>query len=841
MTSWNILKTYDAEHLAQIALPLGGIGTGTVSLGGRGDLRDWEVMNRPAKGFIPTTAFRAQPAFVLNVRGESGETITRLLEGPLEAFEYEGDMGSRAANHGLPRFRQASFAAAYPLGQVFLEDPLVPVAVRLQAFNPLVPADADASGIPVAVLRYGLKNTSDTPLTVAVCGSLPNFIGIDGAHIEKQWGGHWQPVGAKGNRNQFRRGSHVQGVFLSSEGVHPRAAAWGTMALTLAHAPEGATLSYRTSWGTPSNRWGDNLLRFWDDFSEDGRLEDSGLPDGDLPVASLALQVALPPHTEREITFLLTWHFPNRGSWTPSSAQAEVDEADWVGNYYATQYADAWDVAEKTALRLPELEAQTLAFVRCVCESDLPLAVREAALFNLTALRSQTSFRAADGRFFGWEGCCDNEGCCHGSCTHVWNYEQATAFLFGELARSMRQVEFGFSTAENGLMAFRTNLPLRRAQDWLFAAADGQMGTILKMYREWQLCGDDEFLRALWPQVKQALAFAWRPGGWDADQDGVMEGCQHNTMDVEYYGPNPQMEGWYLGALRAAEEMAQHLGDEAFAQRCRQLFEGGRAWTDAHLFNGEYYEHQVRLPRSNEAVAQGLRLNMGAADLARPDYQLGPGCLVDQLVGQMMAHICGLGHLLEPPHVRQALRSVLQYNHLENFSGHFNCLRSFVLGDEEALLMAAYPQGRPEIPFPYFTEVMTGFEYAAAVGMIYEGLEAEGLQCIEAIRRRYDGRKRSPFDEAECGHHYARAMASWGAMLALTGFHYSALERVMRFAGRAGRFFWSTGNAWGQVTIQQGDGGAWETALEVMGGEVAVEKIEIVPLAEIATNLAAMK
>ncbi len=297
--------------------------------------------------------------------------------------------------------------------------------------------------------------------------------------------------------------------------------------------------------------------------------------------------------------------------------------ANNVGNYYTTLYADAWEAAEKIAPRLEGLEHQTVAFVRAVCESDLPNEVREAALYNLTGLRSQTSFRTADGRFFGWEGCCDSIGCCHGSCTHVWNYEQATAFLFGSLASSMRDTEFGRSTAENGLMAFRTNLPLERAREWLFAAADGQMGTIMKMYRDWQLSGDDEFLRGHWPVVKQALAFAWRPGGWDADQDGVMEGCQHNTMDVEYFGPNPQMESWYLGALRAGEKMARYLGDEEFANRCRSLFQRGREWTDANLFNGEYYEHKIVPPVG--AIADGLRLSMGADDFLEPRLPARPG------------------------------------------------------------------------------------------------------------------------------------------------------------------------------------------------------------------------
>jgi len=836
---WPWLKQYDSDHLQRIALPLGGIGTGTVSLGGRGDLRDWEIMNRPAKGFTPANSGRTHPSFILNVQTKDGESITRLLEGPLEANEYEGDVGSHAANHGLPRFRQARFAVAYPLGQVYLSDVDVPVKVRLQAFNPLVPVDTEISGLPVAVMRYTLTNRTDEPLQVSVCGSLPNYIGIDGSRIQRQWAGHWLPVGAKKNRNQYRQSKGVSGMYLYSEGVCEHSTAWGTLALTTpVSVDQGASITYRTSWGTPSGKWGDNLLRFWDDFSADGELVESGFPEGDAPTASLAVKLDLGPEESRDITFLITWHFPNRCSWTVKNEGCECEEcnhdgvgpqdcccgADNVGNYYTTLYTDAWDAAEKIMPQLNELEGKTVEFVRTFCESDLPAVVKEAALFNLTALRSQTSFRTRDGQFFGWEGSCDSEGCCHGNCTHVWNYEQATAFLFGSLARSMRETEFGYGTAESGLMAFRVGLPLDRARDWLFAAADGQMGTIMKMYRDWQLSGDDEFLRQNWKMVKSALAFSWRPGGWDADQDGVMEGCQHNTMDVEYYGPNPQMESWYLGALRAGEEMSRYLGDNDFADRCRELFSKGKLWTDANLFNGEYYEHKIVPPQGT--VAEGLRLEMGARDLSSPDYQLGEGCLVDQLVGQYMAHICGLGYLLEPENVRKTLQSIMKYNYLEDFSSHFNCMRSFVLGDEDGLLMASYPKGRPVIPFSYFTEVMTGFEYTAAVGMMYEGQMENALTCIRSIRSRYDGKRRSPFDEAECGHHYARAMASWAGILALTGFHYSAVNRVMTVAAQEGRYFWSTGYAWGTISLCKEDE-EWIADLNVMGGRLELGRLNV--------------
>ncbi len=812
--AWPSLRHYPQDRLARIALPLGGIGTGTVSLGGRGDLRDWEIMNRPAKGFVPSGG-GASPFFALFARAAGESPVCRILEGPLESFEFAGSHGSPAPNAGLPRFRECSFASAYPFGRVILRDPGVPLEVHLKAFNPMVPTDPDESGIPVAVLHYELHNPGRAPVEASVGGTLPNFIGVDGFETGRDWKGDTFPTGASRNRNVFRQGPVCRGIFFDSEGVDARSAAWGTMALVTS-ASEGVT--QRTSWA--KQEWGFPILDFWDDFSVDGRLEERTRPEKlDAPVGSLAVALDVPPGATRTVTFVLAWHFPNRYTWTPR----DTDD-DLIGNHYTTLYRDAWDVAERTVPRLSELQTKTAGFVSAFCGSDLPEEVKEAALFNLSTLRTQTCFRTPDGRFFGWEGSASRKGCCHGSCTHVWNYEQATPFLFGALALSMREVEFGFATAENGLMSFRVALPLDRGQEFGKAAADGQMGCILKMYRDWQLSGDDALLKRLWPKVRKAVEFCWIEGGWDADRDGVMEGAQHNTMDVEYYGPNPQMGIWYLGALRAAEEMATHLGDGSFARACHSLFESGRSWIDTHLFNGEYYEHRVRAPRSASEIAPSLLVGMGSDDVTRPDYQLGAGCLVDQLVGQFLAHVCGLGHLVDPSHARRSLESILAYNLRRDLSGHFNSMRSFALDSESAVLMAGYPEDRPRNPFPYFTEAMTGFEYTAAVGMLYEDMTEQGLECIRLVRSRYDGARRSPFDEAECGHHYARAMASWAAVLAWTGFRYSAVTGTLTLAPRTGRFFWSSGHGWGEYTLA-GEGPARELTLQVRGGHLDVSRV----------------
>jgi uncharacterized protein (DUF608 family) len=793
---WPVLRHYDQAHLFQIALPVGGIGTGTVSLGGRGELRDWELMNIPGKKYSTVTTGNNAPFFAIYARPAGGNAVTTLLSGALYPYEYLHYEGRPVNHHGLPRFSTASFDAAYPFGQVHLADNDLPVSVLIKAFNPLVPGDDEKSGLPIAVFSYEVTNTTAFPLEVSVCGSLRNFIGKDGSRFNIDWKGDYIPVGAKENRNEYREEGTLRGICFHSEGVAKDDPAWGTMALTT----QAANVSYRTS--SKADDWNNAILNFWDDFSADGILTERAKQEGEDPMASLAVKKTIAPHSVETYTFFLTWNFPNRKSWSETT----------VGNYYSGRYPDAWTTAGEVVPQLPALERETLSFVHALMDASYPDVVKEAALFNLATLRSQTVFRLPDGHLMGWEGVMDRFGSCQGSCTHVWNYEMATPFLFGALACSMRDVEFNYALKTgNGLMNFRASLPLQNADKGNSAAADGQMGCIMKFYREWQLSGDTDFLKNNWNKVKQALSYAWVEKGWDGNQDGVMEGSQHNTMDVNYFGPNPQMGFWYLGALRAGEQMALAMKDNAFAKKCHTLFEKGSRWMDVNLFNGEYYEHKITDPETFEF----LSANTPPGKI--PAFQLGQGCLVDQLVGQYMAHICGLGYLADREHQRTTLNSIMKYNFVADFSRHFNNMRSYVLGDESGLLMASWPKGRLETPFPYFAEVMTGFEYCAATGMLYEGMEQEALTCIKAIRDRHDGAKRNPFSEPECGHHYARSMASWATIIALSEFSYSGVDKSMKITARPGSYFWSNGYAWGTCKVESN-----QVVLTVLKGELTL-------------------
>ena len=757
---WPTARHFDGDHLLRVALPMGGIGCGAVSLAGNGELVDWEIMNRANK----TMSERERSAisrtfFAIRIKGASHESTT-MLAGPLHPTLLYAGEGNCAPQSGLPRFREASFDGAFPFGTVRLSDSDLPVKVTIRGFSPFVPGDSAASALPVASLEYEVENISGEPLEVSVAAFVRNFVGNDGNPTSYTNRRLTQTCGEVDNRTVFREGAGLRGILCLSDGVATNSPAWGTFALSTPDC-DGA-LSYRESFA--KNKWSIVALDFWDDLSDDGEFTPRASGDGE-GHGALCLKKSVPAHGKTAFDFAFTWMFPNRPAWE--------DTKVIVGNWYSQFYADAWDAAEKIVPRLGELEEKSLAFARKILAVDAPAEIKEAALSNLAVLKSQTVFRVPSGHLLGWEGVFDHEGSCRGSCTHVWNYENAVACLFPDLARSMRDVEFNYAmNPENGAMDFRVALPLGAKRNGR-VAADGQMGCIMKAYRDWKICGDDKWLAALWPKVKKALEFAWIPadewkwkakwrkGGWDVAKSGLMDGEQHNTMDVNYYGPNSQMGFWYLGALRAAEEMARAVGDGDFAMECRAIYEKGSRRIDDELFNGDYYEQHI---------------TEGHGELHN---QLGKCCLVDQLVGQQMAHLWGLGDLAKKENLKKTCESIMRWNFLPDFTRHFNNKRTYIAGNEAGLLMGSWPRGRLKMPFPYFCEVMTGFEYVAAAEMVFQGMDSDAVKVVKAVRDRHDGLKRNPFNEPECGHNYARSMASWNVLLAWIETHGGKVEDLI--------------------------------------------------------------
>jgi Predicted bile acid beta-glucosidase len=783
------------------AFPLGGIGTGNVSVGARGELRDWEISNHPDKGtWLPFTFF------AIRAEADGADPVTRVLEARLHG-PHEGDSGHHIGKlAGLPRLASSRMRGEYPLLNIEFDDDSLSVRVALTAFTPFVPLDADASGIPGAVLRYTVTNPTGGPVEVNIAGTMSNPIAITG-HNVFQFPEH-EGMPSIGYRDDGRLRGLAFGTDLPADHL-----LYGTA--TLATTDESVTA--KPLW--PVDFWNDGAQLFWDEFGATGTLQPSEVfsyeDEADparlpkLRVGSLSITHTLAAGEAREFEFVLAWHTPNRPrAWNGMVGLPNTHADETVRNHYATRFADAWAAGRHLVDELPALERETRAFHDALHASTLPREVVDAAASTLVVARSTTCFRiddgTADGRFAAWEGSFDHAGSCEGTCTHVWNYAQSMAQLFPALERNARRNEFLNETLPDGRMRFRTNAVFDAEPLEFHAAVDGQLGTIVRLYREWRHSGDDGFLAELWPAAQCALEFAFTE--WDADGDGVLDSRQHNTYDIEFYGENSLVNSMFFAALLAGARMAEHLGDEATAKRYRAAARDGGTRMDELLFTGEYYAQ--RLP-----------------DVDAVRYQYGSGCLSDQLFGQTLAHLTGLGHVLPADHVKSAIHAVYRHNLRTGFTDHASVQRTYALNDESGLVLCSWPRGgRPRIPFVYSDEVWSGIEYQVATHLIFEGLVDEGLTVVRAVRERHDGIRRNPWNEVECGNHYARSMASWGVVLALTGAQWDGVSGSLRLApdaaafehGRA-EFFVGTGSGWGVARLD--DDGA---TLRVHSGTISL-------------------
>lgn len=521
------------------------------------------------------------------------------------------------------------------------------------------------------------------------------------------------------------------------------------------------------------------------------------------------------------------------GSCCPASAccpdatqqcEATTEYVPW----YAARFKSLEEVAAYWRNNYDSLRERSAKFADAFYDTTLPPEVIEAIAANLTILKTPTVLRQNDGRLWCFEGCCDTHGCCHGSCTHVWNYAQAIPHLFPKLERTLRWTEFHESQDARGHQTFRANLPISPATHEFHAASDGQLGGIMKVYREWRISGDTTWLKYMWPQVKQSMEYCIAT--WDPRGHGVLEEPHHNTYDIEYWGPDGHCSSFYLGALAAAIKMGTAMGDDV--SRYETLLQKGREYLETKLYDGEYFFQIIQTEGLDAEFKPLPEADNGAgyADMVAllnqqgPKYQYGTGCLSDGVLGFWIANVCGIeDNLVDPEKVKSHLNAVHKYNLKADLSTHANPQRpSFAMGNDGGLLLCTWPKGGAlAIPFVYSNEVWTGIEYQVAAHLMTEGMVDKALEIVRACRDRYDGVRRNPFDEYECGHWYARALSSYGMLQGLTGVRYDAVDKTLYIDSKIGDFrsFLCTASGYGTVSLK-GD----QPALDVKYGAIDVKR-----------------
>lgn len=788
--------SYRGDALRALTLPLGGIGTGSVALAGDGGLRQWQIANNVNHdAHVPHSFFaiwagtareNERNATVLQcaARYDDGDFV------PAPAVsDHLTPEASRRLLAELPGVDDLVIRAQYPIVEVSYESTRVPVEVTLEAFSPFIPLNSKDSGLPAIVFNFTLTNRQERSLHVSLLGAQQNFVGWDGKSAID--GVHNAGYGGNSNRIIGLQGlTALEMTNLRLDANHP---ANGQLVLALLREGVDET-SHMLNWRQPRELWAEFV-------QGRGRLPNSGGPaasaEGETWDGALAAHIELQPGQSRTVTFVLAWHFPNRYvTWHQGNMGiADRKSRFWLGNQYNNSFDGALAVADYVRRHLPRLAEQTRTYRDRFFGSSLPWVLLESVAGPISTIRTPTCLWIEDGRFHGFEGCHGAstthgalEGCCPMDCTHVWNYEMALARLFPDLEQGMRRTELIDQISPWGSIPHRTPLPRYLPRPWTEfiggprnPAMDGELGTVLKTYREVRHGAGQEWLDEMWPQVKRLMAHIM--DDYDSEGDGVIRGEQPNTYDISIYGPNTFIGTLYLAALRAAAAMATLQGEDELARQYEERFALGRQNYDRICWNGEYYLQIVDLDEHTE-------------------QQFGTGCHIDQLLGQWWAFTLELGYVLPEEHVRTALHNIFRFNRREGFRPEDQKPRVYMDERDRGLYICTWPHGgKPAIPTQYSDEIWSGLEYPLAAMLLHAGFTEEALTVLADIRDRHDGTRRSPWNEVECGDHYVRPLASWTLLEEATGFAYDATQGQLTFAPRLGgddfRTFFITGSGWG--------------------------------------------
>lgn len=735
-------EMYSGKELAYVGMPIGGLFTGTVYLGGDGKLWLWDIFNEYKEGIVSKTYENWQGKKEIKARDGANFIFPVSPEYPFEqGFGIKVTQQKQEWEKSLDfkGFDDITFKGQYPIAEVSYRDKEIPVAIDLFSFSPFKPLDVKSSSYPATIMSFKVTNSSSEKVQVALSGWLEN---------------------AALNNSQNNPTVQLVNSVQKTKNYSVLNCVAKTDSETIMNQPDFGNMSLLLLDSDKKTKASAEVTILKSTIFPENEITQATATHGEQLIGAISKSFSLKPNETKEIVFIISWYFPNviLPKFIKSFKEFEKRQ-------YVNQFKNAQEVAVEIAKNYGELYENTKLWTQVYYEeSTLPHWFLNRTFLNTSILATETCLLLEDGRFWAWEGI----GCCPGTCTHVWHYAQALGRIFPEIEKNLREkTDFVVINKETGGIHFRGALAKKYA-------ADGQAGIVLRSYRDYQISINNDFLIKNWENIKLTLQYLINLDKEDGQANGTIFGEQHNTLDAEWYGNIPVITSLYLASLAAAIEMAKVMNDVDAQKEYETILDLGKKNIEA-LFNGEYFI-QIEDPKHKVAIGTGK------------------GCYIDQVFGQSWAYQVGLGQLYNKEMIDSALESLWKYNFVKDMGALRDSLspevngRPYALSGDAGLVMCTWPLGgkkddwEKHWQFGYFNECMTGFEHQVASHMIWENKLDYGFTILKAIHERYRPEKRNPYNEIECSDHYSRAMASYGAFIAVCGFTYNGPKGQIGFA-----------------------------------------------------------
>jgi uncharacterized protein (DUF608 family) len=793
----SVSKYYKSKNeLNFIGMPVGGINTGTVYLGGDGRLWLWDIFNSQQEGIDPKSVDWGTELHVgKKVRSRDGSAYVQPARDirPMEqGFAFKIQVGKQTYLKKMiaDDWDEIVFEATYPMASIRYISKELPLEITANVYSPFIPLDEKSSGLPCTIYSFSIKNNSQMPVSVSILGWLENKVSIRSAGSKDI---RRNEVLAEGKLKTVQGSINLNGSLLQLQDPD-----FGTLGIASLGGDSKAITDLQFPITLAS-------------FAQQNEKFTEKTIDQQL-IAAVRAVYQIKPGATIEAHFSIAWHFANL-----KLNQAIQDK----GRYYANWFSSASEVLTYVHQNFSSLSNTSKLWKNTWFDSSLPWWFLERTFSNISTLATTTAHRFRSGRFYAWEGV----GCCEGTCTHVWQYAQAVGRIFPGIERDTRQrIDLGLSLQPDGMIWYRGEVVKT-------AAIDGQAGTILRIYREHQMSVDKKFLNKNWDKIKLATEWVIRQ---DKNQDGMEDTPIENTLDAVWDGEIAWLVVLCIAAVKAAGAMAAEMKDSEFEKICNEYVIKGSRNMEEKLFNGEYFIHRPDEIKGREKLGS---------------YNT---CHIDQVYGQSWSHQVALGRIIDKEKTLKALQSLWKYNFTPDVGPYIKERtggRPYALAGEGGLVMNTNPKNETR-PYGdnitwqlgYFHECMSGFEHQVASHMMAEGMTDEAMVITRMIHDRYHAAKRNPFNEIECSDHYARAMASYGTFITACGFEYHGPNGHMAFNPKLNpekfKAPFTSAAAWGCYEQERGSQ-KLQASLLVQYGELSLNSFSLHALHQV-TDLQVM-